>query len=143
MNESCFQDCCKVSPVVPVCKNFGERSVAKNCYTISRLSMVSKAFEEYPLDIPKPFDRICHAGLLHKCKSYRISEHMFGLLSFFLTNRQVPAVLDRKSWQEYPVNAGVSQDSICGPTLFCYTLMFLMLSLKIVSMLMIILQGCK
>ena len=27
-------------------------------------------------------------------------------------------VLDRKSSQEYPVNAGVSQGSIFGPTLF-------------------------
>ena len=30
LNESCFTDCWKVSPVVPVCKNVGERSTAKN-----------------------------------------------------------------------------------------------------------------
>ena len=43
---------------------------------------------------------------------------MFGLISSFLSNRQLPVVLDGKSSQEYPVNAGVPQGSILGPTLF-------------------------
>ena len=30
LKESCFPDCWKVSPVVPVYKNVGERSTAKN-----------------------------------------------------------------------------------------------------------------
>ena len=38
---------------------------------------------------------------------------------FFLSNRQLRVVLDGKSSQEYPVNAGVSfKGSILGPTLF-------------------------
>ena len=32
LKESCFPDCCKVSLVVPVFKNVGERSNAKNYY---------------------------------------------------------------------------------------------------------------
>ena len=43
---------------------------------------------------------------------------MFGLISFFLSNRQLRVVLDGKSSQEYPVNAGVPQGSILGPKLF-------------------------
>ena len=43
---------------------------------------------------------------------------MFGLISSFLSNRQLRVVLDGKSSQEYPVNAGVPQGSILGPTLF-------------------------
>ena len=70
------------------------------------------------LDISKAFDRVCHAGLLHKLKSYGISGQIFGLISSFLSNRRLQVVLDGKSSQEYPVNARVSQGSILGPTLF-------------------------
>ena len=70
------------------------------------------------LDISKAFDRVWHAGLLHKLKSYGISGQVFGLISSFLSNRQLQVVLDGKSSQEYPVNAGVPQGSILGPTLF-------------------------
>ena len=70
------------------------------------------------LDISKAFDRVWHAGLLHKLKSYVISGQMFGLISSFLSNRRLRVVLDGKSSQEYPVNAGVPQGSILGPTLF-------------------------
>ena len=70
------------------------------------------------LDISKAFDRVWHAGLLHKLKSYGISGQIFGLISSFLSNRRLGVVLDGKSLQEYPVNAGVPQGSILGPTLF-------------------------
>ena len=70
------------------------------------------------LDISKAFDRVWHAGLLHKLKSYGISGQIFGLISSFLSNRRLRVVLDGNSSQEYPVNAGVPQGSIFGPTLF-------------------------
>ena len=46
LKESCFPDCWKVSSVVPVFKNFGERSTAKNYCPVSLLSVVSKVFEK-------------------------------------------------------------------------------------------------
>ena len=55
---------------------------------------------------------------LHELKSNRISGQIFGLISSFLSNRQLRVVLDGKSSQEYPVNAEVPQGSILGPTLF-------------------------
>ena len=58
------------------------------------------------------------AGLLHKLKSYGISGQIFGLISSFLSNRWLWVLLDGKSSQEYPVNAGVLQGSILGHTLF-------------------------
>ena len=70
------------------------------------------------LDISKAFDRVWHTGLLHKLKSYGISGQIFGLISSFLSNRQHRVVLDGTSSQEYPVNAGVPQSSILGPSFF-------------------------
>ena len=55
---------------------------------------------------------IWHAGILHKLKSYVISGKIFGLISSFLRNRWPCEVLNRKSLQEDPVNAGVPQGSI-------------------------------
>ena len=46
LKESCFPDCWKVSSVVPVFKNVGERSTAKNYHPFSLLSVVSKVFEK-------------------------------------------------------------------------------------------------
>ena len=65
-------------------------------------------------DILKAFNRVWHARLLHKLRSYGISGHIFGVISFFLSNRRLRVVLDGKSSQEHPVNAGVSQRSILG-----------------------------
>ena len=62
--------------------------------------------------------RVWHAGLLHKFKYYGVSGQIFGLISSYLRNRQLRVVLDGKSSQEYPGNAGVPQSSILGPTLF-------------------------
>ena len=46
LKESCFPDCLKVSSVVPVFKNVGERSAAKNYRHVSLLSVISKVFEK-------------------------------------------------------------------------------------------------
>ena len=170
LKESCFPDCWKVSSVVPVFKNVGEKSTAKNYRPVSLLSVVSKVFEKLvnnrivdhlekcglfsdfqygfrssrstadllkvvsdriarafnrsgatravALDICKVSDKVWHAGLLHKLKSYGISGQIFSLISSFLSNRRFRVVLDGKSSQEYPLNAGVPQGSILGPTLF-------------------------
>ena len=66
----------------------------------------------------KAFDRVWGAGLLHNLRCYGISGQIFDLISSFLSNRQLLVVLDWKSLQEYPPNAGVHQCSILGPTLF-------------------------
>ena len=46
LKECCFPDCWKVSSVVPVLENVGERSTTKNYGPISHHSVVSKVFEK-------------------------------------------------------------------------------------------------
>ena len=46
LKESCFPDCWKVSSLVPIVKNVGEMSTAKNYRAVSLLSVVSKVFEK-------------------------------------------------------------------------------------------------
>ena len=46
LKESCFPDCWRVSLVVPVFKNVGERSAAKNYLPVSLLFVVSTVFEK-------------------------------------------------------------------------------------------------
>ena len=74
---------------------------------IARVLNRSGATQAVVFDISKAFDRVWHAGLLHRLEFYRISGQIFGLISSFLSNRQLQVVLVGKSSQEYPVNAGV------------------------------------
>ena len=85
---------------------------------IARAFNRSGATRALALDISKAFDRVWHAGLLHKLRSYGISGQIFGVISSFLSNRQLRVVLDGKSSQEDSVNAGFLQGSILGLTLF-------------------------
>ena len=47
LKEFYFPDCWKVSLVVPVFKNAGERSSAQNCCPVSLLSVVCKVLEKF------------------------------------------------------------------------------------------------
>ena len=72
LKESCFLDCRKVSSVVPVFKNVGERSTAKNYLLVSLLSVVSKVFEK--LVNNRIVDHV------EKCDFFLISSMVLGLL---------------------------------------------------------------
>ena len=50
--------------------------------TIAKTFNRSGATRAVALDISKAFDKV-HAGLLHKLKSYRISDQIFAFISFF------------------------------------------------------------
>ena len=77
---------------------------------------MSGAARAVALDISKALDRVCNAGHLHKLKSYGISGQIFSRISSFLSNSLLRVVLDGKSSHEYPVNAGIPQGCILGPT---------------------------
>ena len=106
---------------------------------IARAFNRSGATPAVALDISKAFDRVWHAGLLHKLKSYGISGQIFGLISSFLSNRWLRLVLDGKSSQEYLVMLEFFKGTFLVLHLSYYTLMtfLMMLSVILLSMLMI------
>ena len=69
LKESCFPDSCKVSLVVPVFKNVGDRSTAKNYHPVSLLSVVSKVSEKLGNNII--------VGHLEKCGLFSDFQHGF------------------------------------------------------------------
>ena len=70
------------------------------------------------LDISKAFDKVWHAGLLHKLSSYGISGKLFSIIKSFLLGRQLNVILDGQKSNTYPISSGVPQGSILGPILF-------------------------
>ena len=109
---------------------------------IARTFNRSGATRAVALDISKAFDRVWHVGLLHKLNSYGISGQIFGLISSFLSNRQLRVVLDGESlhkniqlMQEFKATFLVLHFSY-------YTLMtfLMMLSIRLQSTLMILLS---
>ena len=60
---------------------------------ISRAFNRSRATRAVAFDISKAFNRVWYAGLPHKLKSFGIPGQIFGLISSFLSNRQLHVVL--------------------------------------------------
>ena len=98
------------------------RSTADVLTVISeRLSRVLEAggrARAVALDISKAFDKVWHAGLIHKLCGYGINGHLLDLIRSFLSNRQLKVVLDGQESACYSINAGVPQGSVLGPILF-------------------------
>ena len=57
------------------------------------------------LDIFKTFNRMWDAGFFYKLKSYQLSGQILDRILSFLSNTRLQVFLDRKSSQQYPVNA--------------------------------------
>ena len=81
LKESCFPDCWKFSSVVPVFKNVGERSTAKDYCPVSPLFVVSKVFEKFVNN------RI--VDHLENCGLFLISSKDLGLLDQLLLFSQL------------------------------------------------------
>ena len=81
----CFPDCWRVSTVVPVFKNVGESSTAKNYHPVILLSEVSKVFEK--LVNNRIVDHVEKCGLF--------SEFQYGFRSSVSTADLLKVISDR------------------------------------------------
>ena len=68
---------------------------------------------------------------------YEILGQVFGLISSLLNNRQVWVVLVVKFLEDYPVNAGVLQDSVLSLYFFYYSLIMLLMILPMILLFML------
>ena len=84
------------------------------------------------LNISKAFVRVWHTCLLHKLRSYGISGQILDLIFSFLNIRRLWVVLDGKSSQQFPVNAGVPQASILVLNFSYDTLMTFLMMLYVI-----------
>ena len=70
------------------------------------------------VDIAGAFDKVSHAGVLHKLSAYGITGNLHNWLTTYLQNRRLQVVVGGAHSQLFPIAAGVPQGSILGPTLF-------------------------
>ena len=71
-------------------------------------------------DISKAFERMWHAGLIHKLRAAGISGQILKWFVSYLENRKQRVVLPGAESGWNYINAGVPQSSILGPLLFLF-----------------------
>ena len=70
------------------------------------------------VDIAGAFDRVSHAGVLHKAQQAGVGGSLLNCLKAYLTDRYMQVVIDGHRSAPHPIQAGVPQGSILDPTLF-------------------------
>ena len=69
-------------------------------------------------DISKAFDRVWHAGVIHKLNNFGITGELNSWFSSYLFERKQRVVLDGFTSSYGGLQAGVPQGSVLGPLLF-------------------------
>ena len=70
------------------------------------------------LDISRAFDRVWHAGLLHKLETNGIKGNVLAWINNYLKDRQQRVCLNGQYSDWRTILAGIPQGSILGPLLF-------------------------
>ena len=84
----------------------------------SRASGLGGAAHVLVIDIAGAFDKVSHAGLLHKASVYGLEGPLLGRLESYVHNRRLQAVVGGQESSLHHIQAGVPKGSILGPKLF-------------------------
>lgn len=69
-------------------------------------------------DISKAFDRVWHAGLVSKLRSYGVSGDLLSWVIDYISNRKQYVFINSECSERKLIKAGVPQGSVLGPLLF-------------------------
>jgi hypothetical protein len=73
------------------------------------------------MDFSKTFDKVSHNLLIHKLKHYGIKGKVNNWIESFLSGRTQAVIVGDEKSTYLPVDSGVCQGSVLGPSLFlCY-----------------------
>ena len=103
---------------------FGFRNCHATIEQVNRLTVkIQETFENKQyfcgafLDIAQAFDKVWHKGLLYKLKIC-LPKNIYKLLKSYLTDGTFQVKINQTVTKLFPINAGVPQGSVLGPTLY-------------------------